>query len=263
MRQAVLPKRVSGFEMRLLRQQTKPDVLILVFTREFAPVENGGEGREIPRDLRCPRCPGKDHGRLWRHGHYERFLRSKSCELQPIQILRLRCSKCGKSQACLFDFMVPYRQYSAEALGELVWPYLSKKQMTYEEFEWASEDGKGHRNLVFTVLERVCQMCVWLVGQVEKRSLRPGESLWGRQEPEPRAESANAWKARKAGKEAALNQVAGALMKFKKHSGAAGMGKVFGILQCVGMVLPAPLSLLTGAKVFRLYATHSLECRLF
>jgi len=159
--------------------------------------------------------------------------------------------------------MVPYRQYSAEELGERVWPYLSEKQMTYEEFEWASEGGKGHRNLVFTVLERLCQLYVWLVGQVEKESLRPGESLWKRPEPEPPAKSANAWKARKAGKEAALNQVAGALMKFKKHSGAEGVGKVVGILQRVGMRLPAPISLLTGAKVLRLYAPQSLECRLF
>ena len=159
--------------------------------------------------------------------------------------------------------MVPYRQCSAEALGELVWPYLSENRMTYEEFEWGSEDGKGHRHLVFTVLERLCQMCVWLVGQVEKESLRPGESLWRRQEPEPPAKSANAWRATKTGKEWGLNQVAGALMKFKKHNGAEGVGQVVGILQRTGMGLPAPLSLLTGAKVLRLYAPQSLECKLF
>jgi len=249
--------------MRLLRLQIKPDVLILVFAREFAPVEFGGEGREIPHDLKCPRCPGKDRGRLWRHDQYERFFRSYSCDLRPIQILRLRCSKCGKSQACLFDFMVPYRQYGAEELGELVWPYLSGKKITYEEFEWDSKDGKGHRNLVFTVIERMCLMFSWLVGQVEKQSLRPGESLWRRQEPEPRAKSANAWKAIKAGKEAALNQVAGALMKLKRQSGAEGMGEVVEILQLAGMSLPAPISLLTAAKVLRLSAPQSLECRLF
>lgn len=200
---------------------------------------------------------------MWRHGHYERFFRSYSCDLKPIEILRLRCSKCGKSQACLFDFMVPHRQYCAEELGERVWPYLSEKEMTYEEFEWASEDGKGYRNLVFTVIERMCQMFVWLVGQVEKESLKPGESLWRRPEPEPQAKSANAWKAIKEGKEAGLNQVAGALTKFKKHSNAEGIGQVVGILQRAGMRLPAPISLLTGAKVLRLYAPQSSECRLF
>jgi hypothetical protein len=178
-------------------------------------------------------------------------------------ILRLRCSKCGGSQACLFDFMVPYRQYGAEGLGELVWPYLSEKDMRYEEFEWGSEDGKGHRNLAFTVLEQMCRMYVWLVEQVEKESLKPGESLWKRPEPEPQAEGANAWKAKKVGKEARLNQVTGALMKFKKHSGVEEFGRVFGVLQRVGMRLPAPISLLTGAKVLRLYAPQSLECRLF
>lgn len=163
----------------------------------------------------------------------------------------------------MFDFLVPYRQYSAEALGELVWPYLIEREMIYEEFEWDSEDGKGHRNLAFTVIQRLCQLYVWLVGQVEKDSLRPGESLWEREEPEPQAPGPNAWKARKAGKEAGLNQVAGALMKFKKGNGVEGAGNVLGILQRLGMRLPAPFSLLTGAKVLKLYATQSLECRLF
>jgi hypothetical protein len=159
--------------------------------------------------------------------------------------------------------MVPYRQYGAEELGELVWPYLSDKQTTYEEFEWDSKDGKGHRNLVFTVIERMCQMYSWLVGQVAKECLKPGESLWRRQEPEPRAKSANAWKAIKAGKETGLNQVAGALMKLRKRSGAEGIGEIIGSLQYEGMRLPAPISFLTGAKVLMFSAPQSLECRLF
>lgn len=226
-------------------------------------MEFGGEGLEVPRDLKCPRCPGKDAGRLWRHGEYERYFKSYSCDLRPIQILRLRCSKCGKSQACLFEFMVPYRQYSAEELGELVWPYLSGKEMKYEEFEWASKDGKGHRNLVFTVIERMCQVFSWLVGQVEKERMKPGESVWRRPETGPPAGSANAWKALKVGKEAELNQVAGALTKFKRHSGAVCIGEAVSVLQLAGMRLAAPISFLTGAKELRLYAPQRLECRLF
>jgi hypothetical protein len=159
--------------------------------------------------------------------------------------------------------MVPYRRYSAEELGELVWPYLSDEEMRYEEFEWASKDGKGHRNLVFSVIERMCLMFSWLVGQVEKESLKPGESLWKRPEPEPPGKSANAWKALKVGKEAALNQVAGALVKFRKHIGAEGIGKAVEVLQSLGMSLSEPISLLTGAKALRLYAPQRLECRLF
>ena len=226
-------------------------------------MEFGGEGREIPHGLSCPKCPGKRRGRLWRHGQYERGFRSKSWELQKIQILRLRCSKCGKSQACLFDFLVPYRQYSAEALGELVWPYLVEEEMTYEEYEWGSEDGRGHRNLVFKVIERLCQMYVWLAGQVERDRLRPGESLWKRMAPESWKGCINARKAKTEGKEAELNHVSEALRKCKKQARTEEGGRTVGILQRLAMTLPAPFSLLTGARALELYAPQKAECRLF
>lgn len=144
-----------------------------------------------------------------------------------------------------------------------MWPYLVEREMTYEEYEWGSEDGRGHRNLVFTVINRLCQMYIWLVGQVEKDSLRPGESLWSRKEPEPWKGCINAQKARIEGKEAMLNQVAEALMKCKKHSGTEEVGKIVEILQTAAMRLPAPFSLLTGAKELELYAPQRAECRLF
>lgn len=226
-------------------------------------MEFGGEGREIPRDLMCPNCTGNQAGRLWRHGWYERFFKSELSELKPILILRLRCSKCGGSQACLYDFLVPYRQCSAELLGGLVWRYLLDGEMVYEEYEWASADGKGHRNLVFTVIEKLCQVYAYLGRYVAEAGLRPGESLWERAEPEPDAECANSSKAKKEGKRVKLNQVAAVLMRFKRQSGRDGAGNVFGFLQRAGMRLRLPISLLTGAKVVRLYAPHSLECGLF
>lgn len=249
--------------MKLLKNQKKPDVLILVFSIQHAPVEFGGEGREIPHDLKCPECRGVKAGCLWRHTWYERFFRNEFRELKPIRILRLRCSKCGKTQACLFDFLVPYRQYSPELLGEHIWPYLLDGLMTYEEFEWNSADGKGHRNLVFTVIEQLCHMYVWLAEQVVKGSFKPGEPFFRRSEPEPDARCVNAGKARTERKAEGLNQVAWALMRFKKQSGTEGAGKVLGLLQRAGMRLSAPVSLLTGAKVLKLYAPLRLKCRLF
>jgi hypothetical protein len=165
--------------------------------------------------------------------------------------------------------MVPYRQYGADVLGLLAWKYLIKKVMTYEEFEWGSTaeaDEKGHRHLVFTVIERLCQVYSWLMGQVEKANLRPGESLWKRPEPMPEKDCVNGWKAKKAGKEEALNQVARALTKFRRLCEGEDFlvdgGSVFGILQRAGMNLPLPFSLLTAAKGLRLYAPQSLECKL-
>ncbi len=224
----------------------------------------------IPSRLSCPNCVGVRGGRLWRHGWYERFFITELGKKKLIQILRLRCSKCRASHACLYDFMVPYRQYGAELLGLLAWKYLIEKVMKYEEFEWGlhavEADEKGHRHLVFTVIERLCQVYSWLMGQVEKVNLRPGESLWKRPEPEPEKDCVNGWKAKKAGKEEALNQVARALTRFRRLCGDEDFvidgSSVFGILQRAGMNLPLPFSLLTAAKGLRLYAPQSLECKL-
>lgn len=256
--------------MQLLKKQKKPDVLILLFDREFAPVKFGGEGRVIPSALKCPDCARSRGGRLWRHGWYERFFISELGQKNLVRILRLRCSKCRASHACLYDFMVPYRQYGAELLGLLAWKYLIEKVMTYEEFEWelteAEGDEKGHRHLVFDVIERLCQVYSWLVGQVEKANLRVGESLWKRDEPEPEKDCVNGWKAKRVEKREALNQVARALTKFRRlccdEDFVVDGGRVIGILQRAGMNLPLPFSLLTGVKVLRLYAPQSLECKL-
>lgn len=256
--------------MQLLRQQKKPDVLILLFIQKFAPVEFGGEGQAIPSGLMCSDCAGVTGGVLWRHGWYERFFICDLGQKKRIRILRLRCSKCRASHACLYDFMVPYRQYGAELLGLLAWKYLIEKVMTYEEFEWglptAEADEKGHRHLVFEVIERLCQVYSWLMGQVEKANLRPGESLWKRPEPMPERDCVNGWKAKKAGKEEALNQVARALTKFRRlccdEDFVIDGSGVFGILQRAGLNLPLPFSLLTAAKGLRLYAPQSLECKL-
>jgi len=166
--------------------------------------------------------------------------------------------------------MVPYRQYGAELLGLLAWKYLIEKVMTYEEFEWGllaeRGDDKGHRHLVFDVIERLCQVYSWLVGQGEKANLKTGESLWKRPEPVPEKDCVNGWKAKKALKEEALNQVARALTKFQRRftdeDFVVDGGKIVGILQRAGMNLPLPFSLLTRAKVLKLYAPQSLECKL-
>lgn len=249
--------------MQLLRPTQKPDPLSLVFSLRFAPVECGGQGEAIPSGLPCPDCRGKPIGRLRKHAYYLRSFEDIEKVKIELRITRLRCSKCKKSHACLFAFLVPHSKYSAESLGKLVTSYLFEgKSCERVGWEVSLEEGKGHIHLVHSLMERLCRKQDWITGFVEKQVLRQGESLWKRKEPEPEKECDSGRRVRSAEKRAALNKVRVALMKFGESTGQA-LEAVVGILHQCSMQLNAPFSLLSGATVMLVRATHKRGDALF
>lgn len=249
--------------MQLLRPTKKPDSLSLVFSLRFAPVECGGQGEKIPSGLPCPDCTSKPVGRLRKHAYYLRSFEDIEKVKIELRITRLRCSKCKKSHACLFSCLVPYSSYSADSLGKLVTPYFFEDK-SCERIGWeVSITGqKGHRNLVYRLVQRLCQKQDWITGFVEKQVLGRGESLWKRKEPEPEKECDSGRRVRSAEKKAALNKVKAALMKFGESAGGA-LETVVGLLHQGSMQLSAPFSLLSVAKVVLVRTTHKRGEALF
>jgi len=240
--------------MKLLKHQEQTGyVLSVVLDRQFAPVEFGGGGKEIPR---CPPCPSCIDGRLQRHGHYFREYQGKE-----IRIEVLKCSSCPKSHSCQFDFLVPHSQSTAEELGELAEKYLTE-ETSYDRVGWEveEEEGEGHRSQAFGVVERLCENREWIRSFVEKQLMRPGETLWRRKQPEAVEEDAgaeeacpNAWKAWKEEKKQALSQLSETLKRYAQSTGKR-MAKVIEEMHMASMLLSTPFSLLTCAECPRLSA---------
>ena len=180
-----------------------------------------------------------------------------------LRILRLRCSRCKKSHACLFPCLVPHSSYSAKALGELVVRYFFEDK-SCEAIGWeaSSEEGEGHRHLVYRLVEGLCRKEDWIARVAEKQVLEQGESLWKRKEPEPEEACSNARRVRSETKKAAMNRVKAALMKFRESTGQA-LETIVSSLHEVSMQLSAPFSLLSQAKVAPVKIPHKRGKALF
>jgi hypothetical protein len=235
----------------------------LVFSNEFAPVDIGGGGKEIPSGLPCPDCPSRPSGCLRRHAYYFRNFKNLDDIKILLKILRLCCSKCKSSHACLFPMLVPRSSYSASALGKLVTPYFFEDKSA-EKIGWEAsvEEGQGHRHLVQGLVDRLCEKQDWIAGFIEKQIQRAGESLWKRKEPEAEEQSPNAQKVRSKEKSAALSRVQEMLLKFKESS-RHELDSLVEILHQVSMQMKAPFSLLTRAKVMVIKTTHKRGKALF
>jgi hypothetical protein len=226
-------------------------------------VECGGQGEEIPSGLPCPDCSSKPYGRLRKHGYYLRNFQSIERSKILLTILRLRCSKCKKSHACLFPCLIPHSSYSADALGKLVIRYFFEDK-SYERIGWeaSAEEGEGHRHLIYRQVARLCLKQDWITGFAQKQVLRKGESLWKAKKPKPEEECDSARRVKSQKKRAAMNKVKAAVMRFRESTGQA-LEKVVGVLHQASMQLRAPFSLLSEAKVALVRTTQKRGDALF
>jgi hypothetical protein len=165
----------------------------------------------------------------------------------------LQCTKCGGSQSCLFELLVPHSVHSPEYTGRLVATYLSEEK-SYDAVGWeeSADEGEGRRNLVYRAVKRLCEKQEWITSFVERRGLKTGESMWRRKEPEPEEDCANAEKAKNETKRNALNQVKRALVKLLQIIKEEKMETAIEELHRASMLLAEPFSLLTWAEAPRM-----------
>ena len=79
--------------------------------------------------LECNYC--HEHGYCIRHAYYKRgyFIdKSDLCKGTAIDILRVKCKNCGHTHAILPEEIVPYLQYTAAFISEVLKVYFSHSQ---------------------------------------------------------------------------------------------------------------------------------------
>ena len=61
-----------------------------------------------------------------RHGFYWRCLKAETGEIYSIKIQRVRCRACDGSHALLYDFLIPYRLPTVQAMSCVISAYLQE-----------------------------------------------------------------------------------------------------------------------------------------
>jgi hypothetical protein len=71
----------------------------------------------------CFHC--KTVGQLRGHGYYTRRVKEGDV-VKRIRIHRLLCTACSKTFSCLFQFLVPWKRYTAQTIAVAIQAYLTK-----------------------------------------------------------------------------------------------------------------------------------------
>lgn len=93
-----------------------------------------GDRVVVARPGRCIECGAP---RLWRHTGYKRTAREPDGSAEEVRIERFRCGRCGLVVSCLFKFLIPYVQYTVQAVAAWVAAYLETAGSTYEMLGWS------------------------------------------------------------------------------------------------------------------------------
>lgn len=108
---------ISGMGMPFRKQYLKDILMIIDFSLSR---NNYHEILEFYGDwtYQCPVCGAKHH--LIRHGYYERYLifpgDDAILECICMTVLRLKCTSCGSTQAVLPMDIIPFHQFSVQAV---------------------------------------------------------------------------------------------------------------------------------------------------
>lgn len=259
MRQVGLPKRGTRFCIKLLNQNKKPSISSLLLSREFAPVELGGEGKDIPRCMPCESC---GQGVLHRHDWRFKSVKHLDGVKRQFKVWRVRCSNCREAFSCLAEPLVPYKQYTTDVIGAMAEDYLTVAG-TYKGIASGAasdDDFDDHCHILFLVMERLCELINWIERWVQKLRFGLKESVWSSEVPENKA-CPNAWKARKEGKQDRLNRLRNAMEMWKTVSEEESFIEE---LQRQGSRDKAgPFSLLTNAKKLKLLTPHTWKSKLW
>ena len=132
------------------------------------------------RPSHCPNCSRQDS--FWKHGKYKRSVLFRSSRI-IVEIPRFLCSSCGKVASCIFSFLIPRLQYSADTVATAVEGFAdgsagyieaasdfsdlqrdeSPKPSSSSIFRWVANLALISKHLVFQLQKELCRH-----GQFEK-----------------------------------------------------------------------------------------------
>ena len=167
------------------------------------------------KDYEAPRpvvCPGEDCGLsncFWKHTGFNRNVLDLD-ESVSVKVQRFRCKFCGLVVSCLFSFLVPYRRYSAEVVGNSVEVYATARvTKPLESYRRIAENLNCSRMAVFRWTEFLGKNAPKLQGQVQKEFMLTG-GAWQELSAIPEGgKSPSIGRARSVEKESLLNDLFG------------------------------------------------------
>jgi hypothetical protein len=137
---------------------------------DLAAFEKSGKEFAVPRPSRCPK--GCDSV-MRRHTGYERGAFDERGVKRMIFVERFLCSStaCGKTVSCLFDFLIPYVQFTIQAVAGYVEEYLST-ETTYEELAWTKEQaGLASKSSIWRWVHRLAERAEKLSRAVQQEAV--------------------------------------------------------------------------------------------
>lgn len=129
-----------------------------------------GKEFEAPRPSRCPGPEGCPYP-LWKHTPYERTAIDETGKAIEVTIRRYRCSRCGLTVSCLFDFLIPYLRFTVQAVCAYAEEYLGQL-ITYEELAW-SADGEhvSSKSSIFRWIDRLAERADRLATAIQREAV--------------------------------------------------------------------------------------------
>ncbi len=106
------------------------------------------------------------------HSSYARTAIDGVGSRHKVSVARVKCGNraCGVTHACLYDFLIPYKQHTVEAISPYVGHYL-KELSTYLDTAWQWEfELMPDQSLVFRWLSTLLRHVSLLVQQRKRCS---------------------------------------------------------------------------------------------
>lgn len=177
--------------------------------------------------------------------------------------MRVRCGnrECGVTHACLYDFLIPYRQYTAEAVSEHIERYLTSL-ISYVEAAFGSAGGAmPDPSSVFRWLSAMLRQVESLLQQMQLACVDSGMDLL----EDSKAANAcpNGFKAQREEKKKELDQGV-TLVQLARGLSLTPVLFLHRFFLSVAEIYVACLSGRSKMRIYRkISSSHSLQCGLF
>lgn len=196
------------------------------------------------------------------HDSYWRTVIDAKGTTHAIQIWRVCCTnrECGITHACLYDFLIPYRRYTAEAVSECVEKYLTRL-ISYVEAAFGCGRAMPDPSLVFRWLSAMLRQVDWLLQQMQLACVDTGMDLLADSEAPERCP--NGVKARSERKQRELDRGA-RLVQLARELSLRPVLYIHHFFLSAAEIYIACLSGRSKPRICgRISSSHSLQCALF
>jgi ribosomal protein S27AE len=130
------------------------------------------------KEIYCPKHPDE---KMAMHDNYQRGIKESG---EKIQIMRLICNKCGGTQAILPDFLLPYKQYSADEIEAVIMDAetndvyeIETKASVYTIRRWIKELSEKMKSWISVMKAILIEMHGYTPSEISMAGMTPIEQI--------------------------------------------------------------------------------------